>query len=584
MPNTPPSLPTSIARPAVRGAAARYPLDPSKRRFATRRALVIGGLLALCVVSNAGVASASPTPPTTETPFSYTGAEQSFTVPVGVSSVRVQAIGAPGQTGLRNDPGAGAVGGAGADVVGQLPVTAGEVLYVEVGGYGFNGGGFGAFGGGSGGDASDVRTIATAQPSSADSRLLVAAGGGGGGGVWIEGTGGVGGNAGSPGTNATGVDPGTGGAAGGSGTLTGGGAGGASCGLGPWTGGSGGFDFGGAGGDGDAPLAGGGGGGGGYTGGGGGEGSCAPFPNVAGGGGGGGSSFVFGGATFSSFGAAALSTAPEVSITYATPATATPDTAAITFPATQPSQTLSPPQTLTITNKGGNPLAISAATFSGSTPAAVTDHPEDFLIGSSSCLSPVVFEESCQLTVRFAPQGPGTRTGTLQILSNAGAGPTVVTLTGTGGTLPQGPVGEPGTTGSAGVAGATGPQGLAGAAGALGATGATGPSGPAGPQGSAGARGGVGATGKQGPAAVTVCHRRQLHGRFVKACFVRILSAHKSLVSATLTRQGVVYARAGSSGDGQQLELTPRRSVASGRYTLVLVSRSATTRQTILVR
>jgi hypothetical protein len=560
MPNTPSSsLLTSIARPTVCGPVARYSLDTSKRRSRLRRALVIGGLLALCVVSNVGVASAAPTPPTTETPFSYTGAEQSFTVPVGVGSVRVQAIGAPGQPGLREDLAAGAVGGAGADVVGQLPVTSGEVLYVEVGGYGFNGGGLATSGGGNGGDASDVRTIAMAEPESAGSRLLVAAGGGGGGGVWLDGTGGVGGNAGSPGTNATSVDPGTGGAAGGAGALTGGGAGGASCGLGPWTGGSGGFDFGGTGGDGEAPVAGGGGGGGGYTGGGGGEGSCAPFPDVAGGGGGGGSSFVFGGATFSSFGAAALSTAPEVSITYATPATATPDTAAITFPATQPLQTLSPPQTLTITNKGGNPLAISAATFAGSTPAEGTDHPEDFLIGSSSCLSPVAFEESCQLTVRFAPQDQGTRTGTLQILSNAGADATVVTLTGTGGTLP-------------------------GATGTPGATGVAGPQGPAGSQGSVGAPGPAGARGKTGPAAITVCHRRQLHGRFVKACFVRILSAHKSLVSATLTRQGVVYARAGSSGYGQQLELTPRRSLAVGRYTLVLVSPSATTRQTITVR
>src|SRR5205085_2310437 len=60
----------------------------------------------------------------------------------------------------------------------------GQVLYVEVGGVPFNGGGA-SIEGGSGGGAPDVRTISMgAEPSpsdeaSLDSRLLVAAGGGG---------------------------------------------------------------------------------------------------------------------------------------------------------------------------------------------------------------------------------------------------------------------------------------------------------------------------------------------------------------------------------------------------------------------
>ena len=65
---------------------------------------------------------------------------------------------------------------------------------------------------------------------------------------------------------------------------------------------------------------------------------------------------------------------------------------------------------------------------------------------------------------------------------------------------------------------------------------------------------------------------------------MRIVSTHGSLLSAKLMRQGVVYARAGSSGDGRQLQLTSRRAVTSGDYTLVLVSHSATTRQPVTVR
>ncbi len=44
-------------------------------------------------------------------------------------------------------------------MVGQLPVTPGEVLYVEVAQNSFNGGGLAAEGGGAGGGASDVRTV-----------------------------------------------------------------------------------------------------------------------------------------------------------------------------------------------------------------------------------------------------------------------------------------------------------------------------------------------------------------------------------------------------------------------------------------
>jgi hypothetical protein len=548
---------------------------------------IVSLVAALALLAPASAAAAGP-PPTVEEPFPATGSEQTFTVPVGVSSVRVQATGAAGEGGLLAPGGTPGSGGAGAVVTGALPVTAGETLYVEVAGQGFNGGGFAGFGGGGGGDASDVRTVPMASAGSLESRLLVAAGGGGGGGAFFGGVAGSGGNAGSPGANGTGQNSQGDGVGGGAGTLTGGGAGGGGCGFTPARGTAGSVGQGGSGGDDfSAPQTGGGGGGGGYYGGGGAEGTCFTGGlESTGGGGGGGSSFVFGGATFSAFGVASPATSPSISISYLTPATATPGTAAIEFAATQPLQTVSAPQTLTITNMGGNPLQINGETFTGSASPLATDAPEDFLIGSSTCFAPVAFEESCQLTVRFAPQGSGAQTATLQILGNMGAGPTVVTLSGTGGTLPQGPTGATGAAGSQGEAGAAGPQGPAGATGSQGPPGATGQSGAI---GAPGPQGPVGPTGKQGPrgrAVVYECRPRREHGRFKNACFVRAAAVSHALASATLTRNGAVYARTapGALPAGQQLVLKVLRRVPAGKYTLALVSsKGAITRQTVAV-
>jgi hypothetical protein len=563
------------------------PSRPSGRRYAPAALTTL--VLGLGALAPAGAVAA--TPPTVTETFSATGGEQSFTVPTGVSSVRVEAVGAAGEGGFE-----GSVGGLGADVVGQLPVAAGETLYVEVAAPSVGGAGAGGpEGGGNGGNASDVRAIPVGTAGSLESRLIVAAGGGGGGGEF-EGGSGAGGNAGDPGVSSPGSSNGDGGAGGGAGTLTGGGAGGEGCfeGNGPWSGGAGSFGLGGNGGESFGfPLTGGGGGGGGYTGGGGGAGSCEPGPEAGGGGGGGGANFVFGGATFYAIGTAAPTTSPSITISYPSPATATPDKSSLTFPGTQPQQTVSAPQTVTIKNAGGNPLSITGTTFADSASPLVSDHPEDFLIGSSSCLGPVAFEATCQLTVRFAPQGEGARTAILQIASNAGAGTAVVELSGTGGSLPQGPPGATGPAGPAGAAGAGGPQGSAGADGAdgsqgpAGADGAGGQQGPTGPAGIPGASGPQGPTGKQGPPgppAFFECHPRQGSGRYQTACYVRVMKASKSAASATLTRHGVVFARnrPGAIVAGKPLILKLLRPLSRGRYTLTLISKSgATTRQTI---
>ena len=125
--------------------------------------------------------------------FNYTGAAQTYTVPAGVSRLRVVVRGAGG----------GSVdfqlGGSGAQVSAELLVVPGQVLQVVVGGagrgavVGFNGGGVGGSGfGGGGGGASDVRGGAFALAD----RLVVAGGGGGGGNFTYGGSGGqpVGGN------------------------------------------------------------------------------------------------------------------------------------------------------------------------------------------------------------------------------------------------------------------------------------------------------------------------------------------------------------------------------------------------------
>jgi hypothetical protein len=252
--------------------------------------------------------------------FSYTGAEQTFKVPRGVTQLTITADGAGSATG-RWSPG-GTDGG----VTATIPVTSGEKLAIFVGGEGnlgnagsngsggnggFNGGAPGGRGtysgsysdGGTGGaGASDVRQ----GGDQLTNRVLVAGGAGGGGGGSYYNAGGKAGAGGGKTGGSGGVhplyDPEGGGGKGGSQSSGG-------------RGGRGGQDFEyhraprghrgelGTGGDGGVAgrgfsTGGGGGGGGGYYGGGGGGtgGQWSSGPG-GGGGGGGGSSYVEPGAT-----------------------------------------------------------------------------------------------------------------------------------------------------------------------------------------------------------------------------------------------------------------------------------------------
>jgi hypothetical protein len=245
--------------------------------------------------------------------FKYTGKEQSFMVPTGVTEVTVVAKGASG--GGAASGSYEAAPGLGGSLKAIIPVTPGELLIIYVGGEGghgyggFNGGGAPGnsegYSGSGGGGASDVRQGGTTLSN----RVFVAGGGGGkGSGVpyssYSGGAGGSGGGkTGGPGETGGGYPPGYGGGGGSQSSGGSGGRGGVGEGSMGCNGQQGYMGSRGAGGDGGINGCGfpGGGGGGGYYGGGGGGGSaffgctntgCNVGSNGGGGGGGGGSSFV----------------------------------------------------------------------------------------------------------------------------------------------------------------------------------------------------------------------------------------------------------------------------------------------------
>jgi hypothetical protein len=152
-------------------------------------AAAVGGLLADQAVALPSACSQSGRTVT----CTYTSGLNPFTVPAGVFSIHVGAVGGTGSNGWSAN-----AGGGGARVEADLAVTSGTTLYAVVGGNGMgrepgaNGGGRGGIpdfcdliegcpprgAAGGGGGASDLRTSQD-DPSS---RLLVAGGGGGGGG------------------------------------------------------------------------------------------------------------------------------------------------------------------------------------------------------------------------------------------------------------------------------------------------------------------------------------------------------------------------------------------------------------------
>jgi hypothetical protein len=117
--------------------------------------------------------------------LSFTGSQQTFTVPACVYSVQLETWGGQGGTSSSG----GYAGGRGGYAYGTLSVTPGQTLNIYIGGKGtnstgsgtwiaggWNGGGTGVSWGGGGGGGTDIRVGGTALTD----RVLVAGGGGGG--------------------------------------------------------------------------------------------------------------------------------------------------------------------------------------------------------------------------------------------------------------------------------------------------------------------------------------------------------------------------------------------------------------------
>lgn len=208
----------------------------------------------------------------------------SFTVPLGVTSITVIAIGGGGAS-----PKSNSIGGTGAKITAILTVIPGDILPIFIGGGGYNRvspGSAGQIGGAGGGGATHINVLTSNR---------IVAGGGGGGGDGQGGGSGSNGNTGAGG-NGGGIDGGNGGNAGigGSGGGSGSAGGNGNSGSGGVGGNAGGGTIGGVGGNGTGLGVGGGGGVGLTFGGGGGGGGY--------GGGGGGGAEGFGGGAGGSIG------------------------------------------------------------------------------------------------------------------------------------------------------------------------------------------------------------------------------------------------------------------------------------------
>lgn len=222
-----------------------------------------------------------------------------FTVPAGLTSITVSAVGAAGQSTHDGEEGVTAPGGAPGEAQGTFQVTPGKRFYIHV--PATSGVAYGTHG--TGGGAAYIRTSTsttfTGNPAT-DPRIVVAGGGGGAAVQWDFGYG-SGGYAGTTGAaGATGyaiedyLDPGRGASGA---TQTSGGAGGASC-HGQAPGGSGTAGFGGKTGMPGSSFGGGGGGDGWFGGGAGGQADQTMWYFCgAAGGGGGGSNYISSSAT-----------------------------------------------------------------------------------------------------------------------------------------------------------------------------------------------------------------------------------------------------------------------------------------------
>ena len=177
---------TSYNRSMPRGTGSVNVEGRRRRPSACMRKAAAGSALALAasIGLTVGTASAVQADEAVTTTFTTPGGPYTYAVPAGVTILHVHAVGGRGSTTPPTS------GGFGADVVADVPVSAGQTIYVHVAGNGTlrtggtdgagggNGGGQPPAGqsmGGGGGGASDIRL----DSDDLTSRIVVAGGGGG---------------------------------------------------------------------------------------------------------------------------------------------------------------------------------------------------------------------------------------------------------------------------------------------------------------------------------------------------------------------------------------------------------------------
>ncbi|KAA1418791.1 choice-of-anchor D domain-containing protein [Nocardioides humilatus] len=84
----------------------------------------------------------------------------------------------------------------------------------------------------------------------------------------------------------------------------------------------------------------------------------------------------------------------------------------------------SAPMTATIENVGSGPLQVSGVSLAGA-------DPDDFVIGSHSCVATIPAGGTCEVPVTFSPQHRGARTASLRFTDSAAGSPHEVALEGT---------------------------------------------------------------------------------------------------------------------------------------------------------
>jgi hypothetical protein len=257
----------------------------------------------------------------------------------------------------------------------------------------------------------------------------------------------------------------------------------------------------------------------------------------------------------------------------------------------QPQNTLSTPQTLTITNTGSMPLRLADLTLGG------TD-PSDFFLANDACSQHTLAEmTSCTTSVYFAPTAQGSRSAQISIPGNV-TRPDLLSLSGSAGPLPPGP---PGPTGAPGAGGTNGSDGFVGA---IGPEGPASPQGPIGPEGPASPQGPIGPPGATGPACrraargqielmscttttTTTTVQGQKTSVVRQKCTTKLISSPTKFTAkasrATLSLGRVIYARGTASAS--RLRLHSHRALRAGRYTLTLTLtiNHKTTRQAITI-